>query len=68
MSIVNKKSVENMLCIFINIVLRLQSQLPGFYDPCPTESKMLRIIYKYRDRIHRISVPDEVALHIPMMC
>ena len=45
-----------------------QSNLSGFYDPCPEEEKMLRIRYFFREAIHEVTVGDEEPVKIPKQC
>ena len=46
----------------------LQSNLSGFYDPCPEEEKMLRIRYLFREALHEVTVSDTEPVRIPKQC
>lgn len=50
------------------LCLTLQSNLSGFYDPCPEEEKMLRIRYLFRDAIHEVTYGDKEPVRIPKQC
>lgn len=56
-------AVSDMCFIF-----SLQSNLSGFYDPCPEEEKMLRIRYLFRDAVHEVTFGDKEAVRIPKQC
>uniref|UniRef100_A0A8R1HYF1 J domain-containing protein n=1 Tax=Caenorhabditis japonica TaxID=281687 RepID=A0A8R1HYF1_CAEJA len=47
-------------------VYTVKSQLPGFYDPCPGEAKMLTVRYIFRDEAHSCTVADEMPLMLPL--
>ena len=53
-----------MLVLFLS----LQSNLSGFYDPCPEEEKMLRIRYLFRDAMHEVTYEDKEPVRIPKQC
>ncbi|XP_050429848.1 dnaJ homolog subfamily C member 11 [Adelges cooleyi] len=42
-----------------------KSQLPGFYDPCIGEDKVLSVKYMYRDLDYEIIINDSESLRIP---
>lgn len=44
----------------------VQAQLPGFYDPCPGESKVLLIQYDYREASHSVVYNDDDGVYLPM--
>lgn len=56
-------------CLTRDSRLRLQksskAQLPGFYDPCVGEPKVLRIDYMYRDVSYTVEIKDEQELRLP---
>jgi len=43
-----------------------KSGLPGFYDPCPSSSKKLKVTYKFRGVLHKVELDDHDALRMPL--
>jgi len=46
----------------------LQSQLPGFYDPCVGEDKQLLVQYLFHTQTHECIIQDDAPLRIPVSC
>ena len=44
----------------------LQSDLPGFYDPCPGQDKSLYIRYTFRNRPHQVTYDDKDPIRLPL--
>lgn len=44
---------------------KTKSELPGFYDPCFGEEKLLRVDYEYRNGSFSVTVADNEDLTIP---
>ncbi|KAK7093992.1 dnaJ homolog subfamily C member 11-like isoform X2 [Littorina saxatilis] len=42
-----------------------KSGLPGFYDPCIGEEKSLYIRYKFRNRLHQVTLSDTEVIRLP---
>nr|XP_019548532.2 LOW QUALITY PROTEIN: dnaJ homolog subfamily C member 11 [Aedes albopictus] len=42
-----------------------KSELPGFYDPCFGEEKLLRIDYEFRERSYTVVVADNEDIKLP---
>ncbi|XP_058463625.1 dnaJ homolog subfamily C member 11 [Malaya genurostris] len=49
----------------LNLYGSTKSELPGFYDPCFGEDKLLRIDYEYQNRTFSVSVADGEDVRIP---
>ncbi|PNF16476.1 DnaJ subfamily C member 11 [Cryptotermes secundus] len=45
-----------------------KSQLPGFYDPCVGEEKLLLVHYLFHSHVHEVVVQDNESLRIPKQC
>lgn len=43
-----------------------KADIPGFYDPCPGVAKSLYIQYRFRDKLHETTVPDEEPIRLPL--
>jgi DnaJ family protein C protein 11 len=39
--------------------------LPGFYDPCAGEAKVLLIQYAFRGQPHSVVVEDDQPIYLP---
>lgn len=46
--------------------LFFKGQIPGFYDPCPGEPKMLKVLYRFHDKLHSVIVTEDQPLVLPM--
>ena len=53
---------------YLKILLALQSQLPGFYDPCMGEDKSLYVQYSFHGVAHEVTIQDSDPLRIPKQC
>ncbi|XP_077998628.1 dnaJ homolog subfamily C member 11-like [Glandiceps talaboti] len=42
-----------------------KSCLPGFYDPCGSEDRSLKVSYKFLDQLHECTILDNEPLRIP---
>ncbi|XP_041377966.1 dnaJ homolog subfamily C member 11-like [Gigantopelta aegis] len=42
-----------------------KSGLPGFYDPCLAEEKTLFVRYRFRNRLHQITLSDKDPVRLP---
>lgn len=49
----------------LNVYGKTKSELPGFYDPCFGEDKLLRVDYEYRNQSYSVTVADNEELSIP---
>jgi len=49
-------------------IMLLQSQLPGFYDPCVGEDKQLLVQYLFHTQTHECIIQDDAPLRIPVSC
>ncbi|XP_064641840.1 dnaJ homolog subfamily C member 11-like [Lineus longissimus] len=43
-----------------------KSGLPGFYDPCLGEEKVLYIRYKFREQLHHVTIGDMEEIRCPL--
>jgi hypothetical protein len=50
------------------LLLSVQSQLPGFYDPCVAEEKLLLVHYLFHSHVHEVVIKDNESLRIPKQC
>lgn len=49
------------------LFLELQSELPGFFDPCVGEEKSLLIEYKYNDTNHKMKIRENEPIRLPVI-
>uniref|UniRef100_A0A8D8JPH8 DnaJ homolog subfamily C member 11 n=1 Tax=Culex pipiens TaxID=7175 RepID=A0A8D8JPH8_CULPI len=49
----------------LNVYGKTKSELPGFYDPCFGEDKLLRVDYEFRGQSYSVTVADNEDLSIP---
>ncbi|XP_060069298.1 dnaJ homolog subfamily C member 11-like [Ylistrum balloti] len=45
---------------------KTKCDIPGFYDPCPGEKKTLYIRYKFRNKLHQVTLADNDAIRLPL--
>lgn len=51
---------------YLTLHCLLQSDLPGFYDPCPGQEKSLYIRYNFRNRPHQVTYEDKDPIRLPL--
>lgn len=49
---------------FTLLNLVMQVNIPGFYDPCMGEDKVLYIKYSLRDNTYEVTIPDQEAIYL----
>lgn len=54
-----------MLCNYFRLLL--QSELPGFYDPCFGEEKQLKIDYEFRNNSYSSVFSDTDPVRLPIV-
>jgi DnaJ family protein C protein 11 len=38
----------------------------GFYDPCPGEPKQLYVLYRFKDKLHSVTINDTDSMACPL--